>query len=72
MVLCLSTSPMRYTSESLCVQIRTTSLIFIHNEPTDFYPNQVGPTKLFGTTSPRKTENNILYYSLGYYWPKLQ
>ena len=24
------------------------------------------------STSPRKTQNNIILYSLGYYWPELQ
>ena len=66
-VLSLSLSPMRYTSESLCVQIRITTPLLIHNELTDFYPNQVGPTKQSGSTSPRKTQNSILYYSLWCY-----
>ena len=57
----LSLSPMRYSSEWVCVQIRIIAPLFINIEPTDFYPNQVGPTKLSRTTSPRKTQNNILY-----------
>ena len=40
--------------------MRNTTPLFIHIEPTDFYPNQVGPTKLSRMTSPRKTQNSII------------
>ena len=65
-------SPMRYTSEWVCVQNRRTTPLFILFLSTDFYPNQVGPTKLSGPNSPRESQNNILLYSLGCYWPDLQ
>ena len=68
----VSLSPMRYSSEWVYVIMRNTNPLFIHFMSTDFYPKQVGPTKLFQLTSLRKTQNNILYYSLGYYWPNLQ
>ena len=62
----VSLSPMRYTSERVYVQIRTTAPLFIHNVSTNFCTRRVDPTKLSRMTSPRYTENNILYYLLGY------
>ena len=48
------------------VLMRNTTPLFIHFMSTDFNPQQDDPTKLHGPTSPRKTQNSILYYSLGY------
>ena len=62
----LSLSPMCYSSEWVYVQIKTTSPLFIHNDSIEFYPRQVGPTKLSGPTSPTKNQNNILHYLLGW------
>ena len=68
--ICLSLSYVLYTSECVC-QMRNTPL-FILFLSLEFVPNQVGPNKLTGLTSPRKTQNNIILYSGGFYWPKLQ
>ena len=63
----LSLSPMRYTQVSVCVQMRNTPPLFILFLTLDFFPNQVGPNKLTGLTSPRKSQNNIILYSGGFY-----
>ena len=65
-VMSLSLYALRYSSERLYVQIRTIAPLFIHNNSIDFYTIKFSPTKFYGTTSPRKTQNNILYYLLGY------
>ena len=59
------------TEEHTCVQMRNTPL-FILFLTLDFFPNQVGPNKLTEPNSPRKTQNNIILYSGGFYWPNLQ
>ena len=56
LLFCLSLSPMRYTSERVCVQIRTTTPLFIHMCQFDFCTRQIGPNKLSGPTSPRNTK----------------
>ena len=58
----VSLSPMRYTSEWVHVIMRNTSPLFIHFMSTDFYPKQFSPTKLSGTSSPRKTQNSLFYF----------
>ena len=68
----VSLSPMRYTQVSVCVQMRNTPPLFILFLTLDFFPNQVGPNKLTWSSSPRKSQNNIILYSRGFYWPHLQ
>ena len=72
LVLSLSLSLMRYTSEWVCVQTRSKAPLFILFLSTNFYPNQIVPIKLYESASPRKSQNRILLYSLGFYWPDLQ
>ena len=58
---------MCYTQVSACVQMRSTPPLFILLLPLEFFPSQVGPNKLTGPTSPRKTQNNIILYLGGFY-----
>ena len=64
-------SHMRYTQLSVCSNEEHKSSIYTLSV-TWIWTEQVSPTKLTGLTSPRKTQNNIILYSLGYYWPDLQ
>ena len=56
----ISLSPMRITQVSVCVQMRSKSLLFILYLPLDFFPNQVDPNKLNQPDLPRKAQNNII------------
>ena len=68
----MSLSPIHYTQVSVCVQMRNTPPLVILFLTLDFFPLQVSPNKLTGPTSPRKSQNSIILYSGGFYWPDLQ
>ena len=67
----LSLSPMRYTQVWVCSNDEHNSSIYTLSV-TWLLPSQVNPNKLTGPTSPRKSQNNIILYSRGFYWPDLQ
>ena len=52
--------------------MRNTSLLFILYLPLDFFPNYVGPNKINWVDLPRKTQNNIILLSGGFYRLDLQ
>ena len=68
---CLSLSPMRYTQVSVCVKWGT-HILYLYFPSLEFFPNKSAPTNLLGRLHLGRTQNNIILYSGGFYWPNLQ
>ena len=60
----ISLSSMCSSSEWVYVIMRNTAPLFIHIMSINFYPKQVGPTKLSRPTSPKQTQNSIFNFIL--------
>ena len=58
----LSLSPMRNTQVSVCVQMRSTSVLFILYLPLDFFPNKSAPTNLLGQLHPRSHKQYYIIF----------
>ena len=52
--------------------MKSTSLLIILYLPLDFFTNEVVPNKLNWVDLPRKTQNNIILLSGGFYRPDLE